>query len=335
MKWLNCAKMRLVLVGFVVAIVLGGGTAKADFIFGEPTLFDEPVNSTGIEYFDCISADGLEVYIEKPVSGGIASRNWDIYMSTRETINDPWSVPVSVGPTIHKGYVGGYASLSNDNLELYFSSTRPGGYGLQDIWVTTRDSKVGDWGDPVNLGPPINTSSGDLTPWITQDGLELYFSSDRPGGYGAVDIWVATRTSRNDAWNDPVNLGPLVNATAGDYYPCLSPDGLLLFFSDYDNPSFGFRPGGHGQSDMWMTRRKSTADPWEPPVNLGPDMNTNSFDCEPRISPDIMIIPPLDSVLEGMVNQICALWLTTGAQMSLCVISARCHGVTASWMLRI
>ena len=83
-----------------------------------------------------------------------------------------------------------------------------------------------------------------------------------------------------------MNLSPVVNSTGADYYPCLSPDGLVLFFSDYDNPSYGFRPGGNGRSDMWMTRRKSTIDPWEPPVNLGPDMNTSSFDSQPRISPD-------------------------------------------------
>ena len=279
----NPKKCLIIVAAFLIASC---GRANADFMFGTPTPFDEPVNSTGIEYFGCISVDGLEVYIDKPVSGGITSTNWDIYVSTRETIYDPWSVPVSVGPTVHKGYVGGYESLSNDGLELYFSSRRPGGHGQQDIWVTTRDSKGGDWGAPVNLGPPINTSSSDLTPWITPDGLELYFSSDRPGGYGVVDIWVASRATTDDPWGEPVNLGPVVNSTAGDYYPCLSPDGLVLFFSDYDNPSYGFRPGGHGRSDMWMTRRKSTADPWELPVNLGPDMNTSSFDSQPRISPD-------------------------------------------------
>jgi hypothetical protein len=60
----------------------------------------------------------------------------------------------------------------------------------------------------------------------------------------------------------------------------------LLFFSDFDNASFGFRPGGHGRSDMWMTRRKSIADPWEGPVNLGPGMNTSYYESCPRLSPD-------------------------------------------------
>ena len=290
MKWLNGYRMRLVVVGIVATVVLGGRSVNADFTFGEPVLFDEPVNSAGIEYFGCISADGLEVYIDKPVSGGITSLNWDIYMSTRETINDPWSVPASVGPTIHRGYVGGYESLSSDGLELYFSSRRPGGYGMQDIWVTRRAYRGAAWGAPENIGPPINTSDSDWIPWITPDGLELYFSSDRPGGYGMHDIWVAIRSTTNDEWQEPVNLGPVVNTVISDCYPCLSPDGLVLFFSDYDNISCGFRPGGHGCSDMWMTRRKSIADPWEEPVNLGSDINTSSYDSTPRLSPDGSIL---------------------------------------------
>ena len=288
MEWFNYVKIKVTLIGIVAVIILSGGNVRADFTFGMPMLFDEPVNSTGIEYFDCISADGLEVYIEKPVSGGVTSLDWDIYVSTRETINDPWSVPVNLGPTVNSsGVIDAYASLSSDGLELYFSSRRPGAYGpqnKQDIWVTRRAYKGADWGTPMNLGPTINTSSSDWLPWITSDGLELYFSSDRPGGSGNSDIWVARRINTNDEWEEPVNLGPVVNSTAIDCYPCLAPGGLVLFFSDYDNTPI--RPGGHGRSDMYMTRRKSTSDPWEPPVNLGLGINTSSYDCQPRISPD-------------------------------------------------
>jgi len=272
----------------ILALGLSAKFSNADFTFGEPTVLEATINRGDNPVFDCISADGLELYIEKPfpIGADTMSMNWDLYVSTRPTTNDLWSVPVSLGSTVNSSYIDGYACISSDGLELYFSSRRTDGYGEQDIWVTTRDNKGAEWGTPVNLGPPINTSSSDMTPWITPDGLELYFSSDRPGGYGVVDIWVSIRTTTSDEWGEPVNLGPVVNSTAGDYYPCLSPDGLVLFFSDYDNPSFRFRPGGHGQSDMWMTRRKSAADHWEPPVNLGPELNTSYCDSEPRVSPD-------------------------------------------------
>jgi hypothetical protein len=87
-----------------------------------------------------------------------------------------------------------------------------------------------------------------------------------------------------------MNLGPVINSTGGEFYPCLSVDGLALFFSDFDHTMFGFRPGGHGWSDMWMSRRKSIADPWELPVNLGSGMNTNAWDSVPRVSPDGSIL---------------------------------------------
>jgi hypothetical protein len=79
----------------------------------------------------------------------------------------------------------------------------------------------------------------------------------------------------------------------------------VLFFSDYDNTPF--RPGGYGQSDMYMTRRKSTADPWEPPVNLGPDMNTNSYDSMPRVSPDGSVLY-FTSSRPGKLGGFCDIW---------------------------
>ncbi len=280
------------LAALLVLIIPGcvDGTAKADFTFGEPTLFDEPVNSPGFEFFGCISADGLEVYIEIPIDGRIDSSDWDFYVSTRGTTGGPWSIPVSLGPTVNSASNEGFACLSGDELEMYFASSRSEGHGGFDIWVATRQTRSDPWATPENLGPTINTTGIDSTPWVTPDGLELYFSSDRPGGYGGVDIWVATRVSTNDAWGEPANLGPPVNSEAGDFYPCLSSDGLVLFFSDYDNLNQGMRLGGKGLSDMWMTRRKSTADPWEPPVGLGKGMNTNCWESQPRLSPDGSIL---------------------------------------------
>ena len=279
---------RISTISILVLVVgLPAGVANADFTFGEPVLLDEPVNSNGNEAFDCISADGLEIYIERTVPiNDITSLDWDLYVSTRETTDDPWPVPVSLGPAVNSSESDASASLSGDGLELYFGSWRSGGHGASDLWVTTRPTRSDPWAMPENLGPTINSSDSDNLPWITPNGLELYFASNRPGGYGSVDIWVASRTTTNDPWEEPMNQGPVVNSTGGEFYPCLAPGGLVLFLSDYDNEMYGFLPGGYGRSDIWMTRRKSTADPWEPPVNLGQDMNTNQYDSQPRISPD-------------------------------------------------
>lgn len=286
MKWLSDYKMRLVLAGSMAAIVLGSRTVEADFTFGEPTALDAPINSGKSTPLECMSADGLELYMSTTPSGGSGGMSWDLIVSTRPTTNDPWSVPVNLGPPVNTDGYEAYACLSNDGLELYFTSRRSGGYGRQDIWVTTRESMGADWEVPVNLGPQINTSGFEMSPWLTPDGLELYFVSDRPGALGGDDIWVSRRASTNDSWQTPENLGQIVNSTGIDCYPCLSPDGLVLFFSDWDSDSGPYRPGGLGKSDMWMTRRKSTMAPWATPVSLGAGMNTEYQDSQPRVSAD-------------------------------------------------
>ena len=80
-------------------------------------------------------------------------------------------------------------------------------------------------------------------------------------------------------WSAPVNLGPVVNSPAFDQNAAVSADGLALYFQSD-------RPGGVGGVDIWVTRRASRDSPWEPPVNLGPPVNTPSFDAGPSLSPD-------------------------------------------------
>jgi hypothetical protein len=126
-----------------------------------------------------------------------------------------------------------------------------------------------EWSLPENLGPVVNSPAGDQNPAITADGLNLYFQSDRPGGFGGFDIWVTRRASRNSPWEPPVNVGPPVNTPFVDGAPSLSPDGHLLFI--HSN-----RPGALGLFDIWVAHRSGSKDEedWETPVNLGPDVNT-------------------------------------------------------------
>src|SRR4030042_1610831 len=80
------------------------------------------------------------------------------------------------------------------------------------------------FGEPVNLGSVINSARSDYGACISVDGLELYFCSERSGGFGAGDIWVSTRQSLNDPWGPPANLGSTVNSPYSDSYPSLSSD---------------------------------------------------------------------------------------------------------------
>jgi Tol biopolymer transport system component len=134
-------------------------------------------------------------------------------------------------------------------------------------------------GEPVNLGSPVNTAGSDGTPCISADGLSLYFTSDRPGGSGLHDLRVATRTSEKELWSSPVNLGSRVNSSSLDYFPCISADGLSLYF-------YSTRSGGRGGGDIWGTTRSSLDAPWTQAVNLGPQINSGSEDVSPNLSPD-------------------------------------------------
>ncbi|MHC4486773.1 MAG: TolB family protein [Planctomycetota bacterium] len=102
------------------------------------------------------------------------------------------------------------------------------------------------FGTPTNLGPIVNSSAHDFSPSITADGLELYFHSDRPGGEGTHDIWVSTRASKEDDWGALTNLGA-VNTPDWEIEPCISADGLELYFVDWG---------------LWVVRRATVSDPW-------------------------------------------------------------------------
>jgi hypothetical protein len=85
-------------------------------------------------------------------------------------------------------------SVRFDGLELFLFSDRPGSLGLNDLWVSTRETTFDPWQAPVNLGSTVNTAFGDTQPNISADRLTLYFMSNRPGGCGGFDLYMTTRT---------------------------------------------------------------------------------------------------------------------------------------------
>jgi len=291
MKWFDGYRMRLVVAGFVTAILFGGGSAKADFTFGEPINLGPTVNSSVNELDPCISANGLELYFHSTRPGGYG--NCDLWVTTRASIEHAWGEPIHLGPDFNTSNFEGTLGISPDGLELYFGSDGlPGGSGNCDLWKTSRATRSEPWGPPENLGPIINSSSNEAHPYISADGLSLYFADvvapgstpTRPGGYGGGDIWVSVRMATNEEWREPQNIGAIINSSYYDAAPCISSDGHVLFFhSD--------RPGGSGgigeaAVDIWIAWRKTPDDPWEEPVNIGPPVNTSVGDAGPALSAD-------------------------------------------------
>ena len=220
---------------------------STDDDWGEPVNLGLTVNSSAWDGELSISADELELYFASDRSGGLGG--FDLWVTTRATTNDPWGEPMNLGSTINTSVDDTDACISADGLSLYFESYRNGGHGRNDLWVAKRATTSDPWGEPVNLGPTINSSMSDGAPSISSDGRMLFFSdysSPRPGGYGGTDIWVTTRATVSDPWGEPVNLGPIVNGSANDQGPNISTDGSTLYL-------FSRRSGGYGDFDLWQT----------------------------------------------------------------------------------
>ncbi len=279
--------MKLFEIPMVVTSLVGLGflagldtpPARADFTFGAPVDLQStfPFLNPATDTIVCFSADGLEMYSESTRGGG--QGNYDLWVYKRVSVEDDWGPPENPGPNVNSVRWEANASMTADGLELYFSSGRSGG---GDLYVARRATRDSLWDAATNLGPNVNSSYTDTGVSVSSDGLELYFISIRPGGYGGGDIYVSKRATRSDPWGPAANLGPAVNTPADEVVSCLSPDGLLLLFQD----GTALRSGGYGGGDLWMTRRASRSAPWEPVVNLGPIINGPSRDCRQCLAPD-------------------------------------------------
>ncbi len=178
----------------------------------------------------------------QPLFGGLGLD--DVWVSHR--VNGAWSEPQSINdvagePPINTLYADHCLFFSADGNEAFWTSTRPGGYGGNDIWTSRRIG--GRWTAPENLGPNVNGPSSEHTSIPTPDGRSLYVTSDRPGGFGGDDIYITTRGA-DGAWGPMVNLGTPVNSPGDDRCPAWTPD-LKIFLFD------SIRGGGRGARDIW------------------------------------------------------------------------------------
>ncbi len=240
------------------------------------------LNSISRDGGPCMQSDGLSLYYNSNREGGQGKT--DLWVTTRIDTSAAWQAPVNLGPMINTTANEYNPSLSFDGLSLYFSSDRHGGAGGYDLWVSHRDSTDSGWSQATNLGITINSPRSDISPSISGNGLQLFFSdcdglTPRDGGLGDSDLWVASRATVSAAWSTPVNLGPVVNSDKTDVNPILSFDGLMLFFcSD--------RAGGQGWDDMWVTSRSSLDGQWTTPKNMGSSVNCSRDDMYLCESPD-------------------------------------------------
>lgn len=194
-----------------------------------------------------------------------------------------WSEPVSLGPTINGPFNDQQAALSKDGLTLYFASNRPltpGAALHNEIWVAHRECLECPFGEPMNLGAPVNTPGNDAAPVLSRDEHWLFILTDRADGFGSADVWAAYREDVHDdlGWQAPVNLGSGVNGfgfDGGAAYFENEGSGAQLFF----NKSPLQTPGG---GDIFVSTQNSDGS-WGTAVAVD-ELNTPLTDQRPSIS---------------------------------------------------
>jgi len=184
------------------------------------------VNSPAAEFSPSLVREGGEtvLYFSSARRGGFAEEepgavgDHDIYSA--EMLGDGSFGPPTLAPGVNSAADDARPNVRLDGLELVFDSTRLGGLGGPDIWISTRESSTGRWSAPRNAGPAINSAFGETRPSLSRNGERLYVGSNRPGGLGNSDIYVAS----NDGSAPPSTPGQIRPPSAGD--AGLQQDGL-------------------------------------------------------------------------------------------------------------
>ena len=191
-----------------------------------------------------ITADGNTIYFrsDRNASDGNAI---DLFVTNK--VNGTWTEPELLPYPISTDEGNEHCpAVLQDGVTLCFASMRAGGYGGSDIYCSQQDDH-GNWSEPINQGPNINTAAEEFHFTQDTDGM-VYFTSTRPGGYGGRDIYGAMQTGPN-SWDPSFNLGPTINTSAEDMCPALPPgaDSFSWFSSRPDN--------NLGSFDIYWTKK--------------------------------------------------------------------------------
>lgn len=219
--------------------------STTDAAWETPERLPDTVNSSFNDRAAKLSADGHWLVFSSNRPGGVGG--FDIWTCWRDDVHDDlaWQAAINIGPPVNSAADEiGPAIVQDDEgdaLHLYFSSSRPGGLGGTDIYVS-------DWNDS-GFGVPaliseLSSPLRDEGTYVRRDGRELFFNSNRDGT--GFHIWASNRASIDDPWSAPAKL-TTVNSSAQEFTPVVSWDGETLYFASN-------RPGS-AASDIYVAGR--------------------------------------------------------------------------------
>ncbi|MFT3908242.1 MAG: hypothetical protein QM737_02355 [Ferruginibacter sp.] len=238
-------------------------------------IFGNDIISTGLSERDfALSPDGTEIFYTLQSPQGI----FQTMLYLKKDNKGNWSKP-AIAP-----FAGKFSDLepafTADGKQLFFSSNRPlNGSETKDfdIWVVEKEN--GKWGDPHNIGSPVNTTADEFYPSVAKNG-NLYFTAAYKNAVGKEDIWFAIR--ENGKYNEPVCLDTNVNSRTYEFNAFVSPDEDYIIFTSYG------RKDDKGKGDLYMSI-KDASGKWLPARNLTM-LNSNKMDYCPFVSFDKKIL---------------------------------------------
>lgn len=214
------------------------------------------------EYLAMLSPDNSVMFFTRkvPAPGTLVGYK-EVFM---EAANHNWHFDrgVPMPPPFNTVFNNGASFMTADQKYLYFVMCENNEISKCDIYYTKRD---GPGWDVINRPPGINSEAWDSQPTLSYDGQLMIFSSTRKGGLGGADLWMSRRRP-DGTWENPVNMGPVINSPENDLMPFLHTDGRTLYFS-----SKGHK--GLGGYDIFYSRLDAN-NQWSPPVNIGSPINT-------------------------------------------------------------
>ncbi len=230
--------------------------------WGTPTLVPL-IGGGGGDDDPSLTADRLELYF---------NRAGDIYVARRSAVTDAWMQPARV-TELSSASGETTPEVTSDGLTIFFASSRAGGPGSEDVWMSTRASRSAPWGTPTVV-PVVSSPQGDSAPAVTDDLLAMVITSARTGTM-FNDVFTSTRATATAAWSTPVALST-INTPGNDYSPILTQDKLTVYLDA--------NPVG-GTSDLYTAVRGSTAAEFSAPTVIT-ELSTSANDSDPWVSAD-------------------------------------------------
>ena len=219
------------------------GNAREDFLlsaitnkesFNKAAPLDGDINLEPRKGAITVSQDGDWLFFAADIAGA-GLGGFDIYKSIYTPAG--WSEQENLGDSINTDFWESSPAISPDKRALYFSSTRPGGYGGADLYVSYLKPN-GRWTEAANMGSSINTAGDELAPFIHADNQTLYFTSDGLPGYGGSDLFVLKKLS-NGKWGTPENMGYPINTIENEGSLAVAADGYTAYYASDREDSRG------------------------------------------------------------------------------------------------